>query len=83
MMNIFQAFAQDDAVAAWVSQYAPYVWLLLPLAIIDLALKGWGMWRAAKMNKNIWFIALLLVNSMGILPAIFLLITKREYEKRA
>lgn len=51
------------------------------LALVDLALKGWGMWRAAKMNKQGWFIALLLINSLGILPAIFLLITKDDYEK--
>ena len=55
--------------------------ILSILALVDLGLKGWGMWRAAKMNKQGWFIALLLINSLGILPAIFLLITKDEYEK--
>lgn len=60
-------------------QLVPFTLLLIPLAIADLALKGWGMWRAAKMNKTIWFIALLIVNSMGVLPIIFLLMTKKEY----
>ena len=52
---------------------------LMLLALVDLCLKGWGMWRAARMEKKYWFIALLLVNSVGILPLIFLLITKKQY----
>jgi len=60
-------------------QFAPFLLILIALALLDVGLKGWGMWRAAKMNKNIWFIALLVVNSLGILPTIFLLLTKDEY----
>lgn len=55
--------------------------VLLVLAIVDLALKGWALWRAARMSKKWWFIALLIVNSMGILPTIFLLFTNSEYVK--
>ncbi len=51
------------------------------ISIIDLALKGWGMWRAGRMNKKAWFIAILIINSVGILPIIFLLLTKGEYRK--
>ncbi len=59
----------------------PIVWFLAPLAILDLVLKGWALWRAARMGKDIWFIALLVVNSLGILPIIFLLMTKDKYKK--
>lgn len=55
------------------------LWFLIPFAILDLALKGWGMWRAARMEKQVWFVALLIVNSLGILPAIFLVMTNEEY----
>jgi hypothetical protein len=58
----------------------PVIGVLISLAIFDLALKGWALWRAARMQKNIWFIALLVVNSIGILPIAFLIITSREYE---
>ena len=50
------------------------------IALLDLCLKGWGMWRAARMQKKWWFVAILIINSMGILPVIFLLLTKKEYE---
>lgn len=56
--------------------------LLIVLAIVDLMLKGWALWRSARMEKKWWFIALLIVNSMGILPVIFLFFTNAEYGKK-
>ena len=50
------------------------------LFMIDTVLKVWSMWRAARLQKKLWFIALLFVNSMGILPLIFLSLTKKEYQ---
>jgi hypothetical protein len=80
MMNMFDSFAQNGVLVPW-HQIMPFVGLLLPLILLDIGLKAWGMWRAARMGKNIWFIALLLVNSLGILPAVFLLLTKEEYDQ--
>jgi Family of unknown function (DUF5652) len=60
-----------------------YLFLLLVLLLfVELFLKGLGLWRAAKMNKPGWFIAMLVINSAGILPGIFLLITRGEYERK-
>ncbi len=56
--------------------------LLFVLAMVDLVLKGWAMWRAARMSKNWWFVALLIVNSAGILPSIFLLMTNKQYKQK-
>lgn len=50
------------------------------IVMIDMVLKVWSMWRAARLQKKVWFIALLVVNSMGILPLIFLSLTKKEYQ---
>lgn len=52
------------------------------LVLLDTGLKGWAMWRAARMEKKSWFIALLIINSMGILPLIFLLMTREEYGEK-
>ncbi len=54
--------------------------VLLLLSLVDVIFKGWAMWRAARMGKNYWFIALLVINSMGVFPVIFLLLTNSEYE---
>jgi methionyl-tRNA synthetase len=49
-----------------------FLFWLLPLAIWDLFWRGKALWRASKNNQVGWFIALLLVNSIGILPLIYL-----------
>lgn len=52
----------------------------LPFAIFDLILKGFALWKSARKDQNIWFIALLLVNSLGILPAIYLILNRDQKE---
>lgn len=54
--------------------------LLIPFAILDLVLKGFALWKSAKKDQNIWFIALLLVNSMGILPLVYLILNRDQKE---
>lgn len=44
--------------------------------LIELILKGISLYKSAKRDHKVWFVALLIVNSMGILPAIYLLINK-------
>ncbi len=39
----------------------------------ELIWKGAAMWRAARLDQPLWFILLLLVNSLGLLPIIYLL----------
>lgn len=55
---------------------------LLPLAILDLVLRGFALWKSAKRGQNIWFIFLLVVNSLGILPAIYLLMQRGVKTKK-
>lgn len=54
--------------------------LLIPFVILDLVLRGFSLWKAAKRNQNIWFIALLIINSMGILPLIYLVLNRDQNE---
>jgi len=42
--------------------------------IIDLILRGKSLYKSARKGQVIWFVALLIVNSLGILPVIYLLI---------
>lgn len=81
MMNSLSIISQNFGFMQNVYNMSGMVGMLMILVLIDLALKGWGMWRAARMQKKSWFIALLLINSMGILPVIFLLMTNEEYGK--
>lgn len=55
-------------------------WIIL-LAIVDLVLRGMALWKSARNGQNGWFIALLVINSMGILPLIYLLIYRDTKKK--
>lgn len=55
--------------------------LLLVLAVWDIAWKGFALWRAAKNNHKAWFVALMIFNSIGILPIIYLLLNRDRNKK--
>lgn len=55
---------------------------IAPLVILDLVLRGFALYRSARNKQKVWFIALLLVNSVGILPAIYLLTNKEKKSKK-
>jgi hypothetical protein len=47
--------------------------ILVGVLVWDLAWKGLALWRAARLGHCYWFVVLLAVNSVGILPIIYLL----------
>jgi methionyl-tRNA synthetase len=57
----------------------PYI--LLPLIIWSLFWKGLALWKAGTRKEKIWFIILLLVNTIGILEIIYLLTRRRTKKK--
>lgn len=50
--------------------FAPLLGILM---VWDAVWKGIGMWRASKNDQLAWFIAMLVINSVGILPIIYIL----------
>ncbi len=52
-----------------------FSWLYF-FVLLDLILKGIALYKSAGRKQVIWFVALLLVNSLGILPTIYLVIHK-------
>jgi hypothetical protein len=47
-------------------------WWVYPLIIWELVWKGYGLWFSARNNQRNWFMAMLVVNSLGILPIVYL-----------
>lgn len=47
------------------------IWLI-PLIVWEAIWKGIGLWKSAKNNQSKWFIALFILNTLGILPIIYL-----------
>ncbi|MHB8913880.1 MAG: DUF5652 family protein [Minisyncoccota bacterium] len=57
--------------------YLPFALAFLPLLIVlaiwTIILKGFALWHAARGSQKWWFIALLIVNTLGILEIIYLI----------
>ena len=47
-------------------------WFLLLLIVWEVIWKAIGMWKSARNNHIWWFVAILVVNSLGILPIIYI-----------
>ena len=59
------------------SPFAPeLIFALVPIIIVlvlwTVILKGYALWHAARNNQKWWFIALLVINTVGILEIIYL-----------
>lgn len=44
----------------------------------ELVWKGLALWKAARNEQKYWFVVLLLVNTMGILPIVYLKFFQKE-----
>lgn len=59
------------------------IMLIAVIAIWDMIWKGFALWRASKNNDQNWFIAMIVINSVGILPIIYLLMHKSDSSEEA
>lgn len=66
------------------SDFGPGLGILIVFLIavwaLSIYLKAKGLWRASRNGQKGWFIAMFILNTMGILPAIYLL-TNPEKKK--
>ncbi len=46
--------------------------ILAPLIIWTLVWKGMALWKAGRNNQLYWFIALLIVNTLGLLEIVYI-----------
>lgn len=69
--------------------YAPFApglfFALIPLLILvmvwTVAIKGYALWHAARNGQKEWFIALLVLNTLGILEVIYLVWFRSDKQK--
>jgi len=52
--------------------------LVLILTIFELVMKLIALWHAGRRNQLAWFILIGILNTAGILPIIYLLISKKK-----
>lgn len=52
--------------------------LFIGLALWELVWKALALWKAARSRQPYWFAAFLIINSAGILPILYLLLTREH-----
>lgn len=60
---------------SFMSSLAPF---LLILIVLDVVLKGVALWYSARSGQKYWFIALLILNTAGILPLIYIIFFRKK-----
>jgi hypothetical protein len=51
--------------------------LILILVLWELFWKGIALWKSARESQKYWFIALLILNTAGILPILYIFLFKK------
>ena len=52
------------------------------LVIALIFLKGYALWHAARRNQVWWFLAILILNTAGILEAVYIIFFVKEWHKK-
>lgn len=71
MYNYFSALSYPGGFG-YTSFFGAFM-LIMPLLIIwSLVWKGMALWKAARLGKKEWFVALLILNTLGILEILYI-----------
>ncbi len=54
-------------------------WLIALVVLWTLPWKGWALWKAARLSHKKWFVALLIINTLGILEIIYIYFVAKKY----
>jgi len=60
----------------------PTVFALLPLLVWATVWKGWALWLAARRGELPWFIALLIINTVGILEIFYIFVIAKQKDAK-
>lgn len=59
-----------------------FIPIMLVIALWTIVLKGYSLWYAARNSQRNWFIALLVVNTFGILEIVYLIWFRPKNDKK-
>ena len=62
--------------------FAPFMFFLPFLVVWSIFWKGWALWKAAHREDKKWFIALLVINTGGILEILYIYVFSEKADKR-
>jgi len=48
------------------------------LLVWDIIWKGIALWKAARNNHVVWFVCIVILNTVGILPIVYILLNRNK-----
>ncbi len=61
--------------------YPTWIWLIIIIGgLWTLLWKGVALWKAARLGEKWWFIALLIVNTLGLLEILYIFVFSKKKE---
>jgi len=55
-----------------------FLWVIILATVWDGVWKGAALWKAAKNHEHNWFIVMFVLNTLGILPILYLTIFQKR-----
>jgi len=53
-------------------------WAMILLALWTIPWKGVALWKASRRNEKWWFIALLVINTLGLLEILYIFVFSKN-----
>ena len=80
-MNL-ESYFQQWAVPVWGDSLIPLIGILIVVAAIwSLVWKGMALWKAARLGAKGWFIAMLIINTLGILEILYIYVFSKKSDQ--
>jgi len=55
-----------------------YSWIIVLISLWTLPWKGWALWKSARKKERVWFVALLVLNTLGILEILYIFFFSKQ-----
>jgi methionyl-tRNA synthetase len=66
-----------ESLPVWMQPPVLYIWLV-PLVLWSVLWKVMGLWKAGRNGQLGWFIGIFFINTLGILPLLYILFFQRD-----
>lgn len=77
MVLTFDSAIRDLAAKLEIS-LSTLTWILIILLVWSAVWKGFALWKSAKRHEKWWFIALMIINTVGILEILYLYVFSKD-----
>ncbi|MAG15721.1 hypothetical protein CMO88_01525 [Candidatus Woesearchaeota archaeon] len=58
--------------------FAVFIFFIIVISLWELVWKGIALWKCGRNNQLVWFIAILIFNTAGILPIVYILFFQKK-----